>query len=227
MGWFHHSGPCLRMVKGDLFPAWQLPVSIETDHPLKKTLATIALAATLTSVGAGVAHANEGYPAPAPPSTVSQGSIEAGKSVTFTGSGFTPGEEVVITAEAAPSLSVQVGSRAVASRVALAPVQLSTVADAAGKFSIEVQLSEAGTFTLTAKGLTSGVTVSNTVVVQAPAASVASDSSQPSQSSPQGQLPYMGADPALLLWGVVGAGAVAAGTVSILLVKRGEKAVTS
>lgn len=189
---------------------------------MKKTLARIALAATLTSLGAGVAHANEGYPAPAPPSTVSQGSIEAGKSVTFSGTGFTPGEDITVIG-AAPSIGVQAGAgsavRSVAFRVALAPQQLSTVADGAGAFAIEVPLAEAGTFNLTAKGAISGYTVSNTVTVLAPAAASAAV-----EATTPGTLPYMGFDKRLVPLGFLGLGLVAVGTVSIVVVKRGTTA---
>lgn len=187
-------------------------------HPLKKTLATIALAATLSGLGAGVAQANEGYPAPASPSTVSQGSVEAGESVTFAGSGFTAGEDIIITVEAAPSISVQAGAgsagRSVAFRVSLAPSQLSTVADAAGKFSVEVMLSEAGTYTLTAKGAASGVTVSNTVVALAPRVVA--------EEAVQGALANTGLDSRLVALGFLGGVIVAAGTVSIVVAKRGK-----
>lgn len=182
---------------------------------MKRTLAAVAIAATLTALGAGAAQATETYPAPAPPSTVSQGTVQAGNTVTFSGSGFTPGEQIVITADAGTAGSASAaGSRSVASRVALAPLQIETQADAAGKFSVEVTLSEPGVYTLTAKGVTSGVIQTNVVTVQAPVTGVAA------QSSTMASLPDMGADPSLILWGLVGAGALVAGTTSVILVRR-------
>lgn len=132
------------------------------DASLKKTLAAVAIAATLTALGAGAAHADETYPAPVLPSTVSQGTVQAGNTVTFSGSGFTPGEQIVITADAGTSTgSVSAAgsaSRSVPVRVALAPLEIKTLADTAGKFSVEVTLEEPGVYTLTARGVTSGVT---------------------------------------------------------------------
>lgn len=100
---------------------------------MKKTLAAVTLAATLATLGAGAAHATEAYPAPSPPSTVSQGTVQAGNTVTFSGSGFSAGEQIVILSESgAPAGSVSAAgavSRAVTSRVALAPLQVTTQAD--------------------------------------------------------------------------------------------------
>ncbi|MCD5342384.1 hypothetical protein LR392_09140, partial [Arthrobacter sp. AK04] len=68
-----------------------------------------------------------------PPSTVSQGTVQAGNTVTFSGSGFSAGEQIVILSESgAPAGSVSAAgavSRAVTSRVALAPLQVTTQAD--------------------------------------------------------------------------------------------------
>lgn len=63
---------------------------------MKKSLAVIVLAASLTGAGATAAQATT-YPAPAPSSYVSSGSVVAGESVTFAGQGFTPGEQINIT----------------------------------------------------------------------------------------------------------------------------------
>lgn len=188
---------------------------------MKKTLASLAIAATLTTLGAGAAHANETYPAPVPPSTVSQGTVVAGNTVTFTGSGFLPGEQISITASSHSVAGVGIAagavSRSVAFRVPTAPLSLTTQADAAGKFSVEVTLSEPGVYTLTARGLTSGVTTTNTVTVEA--AKVVTP-----QSSEVGGLPPTGLDTTTMLWGLVGVGAVAAGATSMVLVRRRSEA---
>lgn len=188
---------------------------------MKKTLAAVAVAATLTALGAGAAHAEDSYPAPAPLTTVSEGTVQAGSTVTFSGSGFTPGEQVVITADAGSTGAVSAaGSRSAAIRVALAPLQVETQADSAGKFSVEVALSEPGVYTLTAKGVTSGVVQTNTVTVQAPVAGVAAQSTLPDRH------PDTGAE-GLLLWTLLGAGALAAGISSVVVVKRGGKTATA
>lgn len=88
--------------------------------------------------------------------------------MTFSGSGFTPREEVVITTDSTPAVSVHAaGSRSVSARVALAPLQITTEVDTAGKFSVAVTLAEAGTYTPTARGSISGITQTNAVRVEA------------------------------------------------------------
>lgn len=192
---------------------------------MKKTLATVAIAASLTALGAGAAIADDSYPAPAPASTVSQGTVHAGKTVTFSGTGFTPGEQVLITVgtdvSAGGSAAGSV-SRAVAYRVPLAALQITTQADGAGKFSVEVPLPEAGVYTLTAKGATSGVVQTNTVTVKAAEPAAAGVAAQASQT--KGGLPETGAD-GLATWGLIGAGALVAGGVSVALVRRNAKTI--
>lgn len=88
---------------------------------------------------------------------------------------------------------------------------LNTVADSKGAFSVGITLSEAGVYTLTAVGATSGVTHTNTVTVLAPSAG-------PLQTNIG--LADTGADSGLLLWSIVGAGALASGAGSVVLVRR-------
>lgn len=193
---------------------------------MKKTLATVAIAASLTAIGAGAAIADDTYPAPAPATTVSQGTAQVGDTVTFSGSGFTPGEQIDITVGtdvSAGSSGTGSVSRAVGFRVSLAALQITTQADGSGKFSVEVPLPKEGVYTLTAKGVSSGITQTNTITVQA-AAPVAGVEAQASQV--KGGLPETGAD-GLLTWGLIGAGALAAGGISTILVRRNSKAVAA
>jgi len=67
-------------------------------------------------------------------------------------------------------------------------------------------------YTLTAVGAESGVAESNQVTVEAvPAAA-------PAASRPD--LPNTGTDAAILVWGLLGGGAVAAGITSLVVVRR-------
>lgn len=184
---------------------------------MQKTLAAIALAATLTGLGTVAAQAAETYPAPAPQSAVSQGRVLAGGTVTFSGSGFTPGEKIFITVSPGAAAGGAGGAGAATRSVpmlipAVAIETVTTTADTAGAFSVDIVLTNAGVYTLTAVGSVSGVTQTNTVTVTAEqAATVAT----------QGQtLPNTGADAGLLGWSLVGAGALAAGITSVVVVRR-------
>lgn len=77
-------------------------------------------------------------------------------------------------------------------------------------------LSEPGTPTLTAKGTASGVTVANTVVLLAPLVVA--------EEAAQGALANTGLDSRVVALGLLGDVLVAAGTVSIVVAKRGKTA---
>lgn len=103
------------------------------------------------------------YPAEPPASSISDGTVEPGGSVTFSGGGFLPYEKVSI------SVDYGVSDNAAAFRPAALRTILTTTADGKGFFSISVRLHKAGTATIKAVGQTSGVSVVSTVEV-APAA---------------------------------------------------------
>ncbi|MDI6101289.1 hypothetical protein QLQ12_21985 [Actinoplanes sp. NEAU-A12] len=109
------------------------------------------------------------YPADPPPAVISDGTVEPGGTVTFSGTGFQPFEVISIdigydgsdsTAAYRPS-----GGFVLAAFEVAALAKITTKADANGNFSIEVPLAEAGTATLVATGLTSGKTVTALVEV--------------------------------------------------------------
>ncbi|GAA2529562.1 hypothetical protein [Pilimelia columellifera] len=126
----------------------------------------------------------EPYPAEAPAATVSTAVVAPGGEVTFYATGFIPGETVSITvsysgtamparAVAMIPVSYQAGAastRLSATSVAAAGKAQNVIADGSGSISTGVVLSQTGTATITATGLTSGVTVSQTVIVAAGAA---------------------------------------------------------
>lgn len=112
----------------------------------------------------------EPYPAEPPASVLSEGQVSDGGSVTFSGRGFLPGEIIAITISYGGSDS---NAAAPATAGRFVPVTmtfqkkagLTVTATSAGTFSVRLRLTEVGTATLVATGLTSGVTVTQTVEV--------------------------------------------------------------
>jgi LPXTG-motif cell wall-anchored protein len=103
----------------------------------------------------------------------------------------------------------------------LAPQTFATTADANGNFAFPVTISEAGTYTLTATGLTSGNTVTASVTV---VGATVGTSAGVSTSGSASELADTGANSSMLLWSLVGAGALAAGATSVVVVRRRAKA---
>jgi LPXTG-motif cell wall-anchored protein len=196
---------------------------------LKKTLAVLALAGSIALVGSTPAMAVN-YPAPVDHGAVSGSIVTPGATITFSGTGFAHGEtihiSIVITAPGKPQGAAAPGAGAavlaVGSSLSLAPTEVTTVADANGAFALPVTLSEAGTYQLTAVGATSGHTVTATVVAAAPAAGLANTGADLANTGGTG-LANTGVDSSLILWGLVGAGALVAGTASVVVVRRRAK----
>lgn len=187
---------------------------------MKKSLAVLALAGTIALAASAPAMAVD-YPAPAQQGTVSNATVGVGGSVVFSGNGFAAGETINITvnqtttaqgAGTAGGGSVVMG---VAGALPLAPLTLTAVANNAGAFSVTVQLNSAGTYVLTAVGATSGHTVTATVVATA--------ASSAGLANTGSSLASTGVDSSLILWGLVGAGALVAGTASVVVVRRRAK----
>lgn len=164
---------------------------------MKKALAAVALAGSIALIGAIPAVAST-YPAGPAVGVVSDGSPAIGEIFSFSGKGFAPGEAIVIT----------VGSRT-----------FNVTADANGNFTFQLSLTEAGTFTLTAKGA-SGHTVTATVTVEGVTLAGSSNGTSHGSSSAGGGLADTGADSNLLIWSLVGGGALAAGITSVVVVRR-------
>lgn len=200
---------------------------------MKKTFAALALAGTVALVSAVPAladHEAPTYPGGATEGTVSSGTVSDGGTVTFAGTGFEDNEPIAITA--APTAAPQAiggsfsggASLAVPAKIAVpfATQTFSTTADSNGAFSYTITLSEPGTYLLTAEGLTSGHTVSSTVSVLS--ASTGTQSGSTNSNAAGGSLADTGADFSLVLWSLVGAGALAAGATSVIVVRRRAKA---
>jgi LPXTG-motif cell wall-anchored protein len=194
---------------------------------MKKSLAAIALAGSIALIGAVPAVAAT-YPAPPANAAVSDGTVGPGEQFVFRGNGFLAGEGLTITVTpgnppAANGSSVSNGSRTVPSKITLplAPQTFSTTADANGAFAFPLTISEAGTYTLTATGLTSGRTA--TAVVTVVGTGLANTGGAPLANT-GAPLANTGADASLVLWSLVGAGALAAGATSVVVVRRRAKA---
>jgi hypothetical protein len=144
----------------------------------------------------------EPYPASPPITTVNQGTVSAGRGVVFSGSGYGAGEAITITVVYANGETATIN----------------VVADANGNFSTTVQLTQAGTATLTATGQTTHVVSSANVQVVA----------GPPPPGDGGGLPVTGAPRSRLVGQLVtGASAVLLGTgllwVTMMWRRRGVK----
>ena len=201
---------------------------------MKKTLAALALAASIALIGSAPAMATT-YPALPPQAAVSDGTVGPGEQFVFRGQGFHAGESLTISVTPGnpPAASgATFGSRSVASKinVALAAQTFSTTADAQGAFAFPLTISTAGTYYLTATGTIptasgSPLTVGPVTVVVDPAfaSSGAPLSNTGASLANTGGLANTGADSGLVLWTLVGAGALAAGAASVVVVRRRAK----
>ena len=196
---------------------------------MKKTASALVLAGSLAFFGAGAANAVENYPAPAP-GGVSDATVAPGATVTFGGSGFTPGEAIRVDVDYS-NTPVVVPGTGVNGVIILAEVinSFTTTADAQGVFSTPVTLGEAGTYTLTATGLTSGKTITSSVSVDPAFANDGSGAGDGGSGDGSGagnggsddaDLANTGADSAMLLWGAAGIVAVGAGVASVAVARR-------
>lgn len=193
---------------------------------MKKTLAAITLAGSIALIGAVPAMAtNAPYPAPPANSAVSDGTVGPGERFVFRGNGFRAGEGLVIIVTpgrpAAAGASVAGRGMTVTGKITLplAPQSFSTKADASGAFSYPLTISETGVYTITATGQESGVTSSTSITVQG--AAVGANLATTGNGT---ALANTGADSNLMIWSLVGAGALAAGVTSVVVVRRRAKA---
>ncbi|MEZ2392160.1 hypothetical protein AB6813_22000 [bacterium RCC_150] len=206
---------------------------------MKRSIAALALAGTIVLAGTTPAMADN-YPAPGNEwGTVSDGTIDRGGSVTFSGTGYIPGETINITFD---KIGGPKGS---------APAAFSVVADGTGVFSTSITFTNAGNYMITAVGASSGNTRSARVSVNngnhngdgnnngagnngnhgagnngggkgkgdsdlLAVSSVTGVGTAAGQANPA-------ADSSMILWGLVGAGVLATGTTSVLVVRRRNK----
>lgn len=205
---------------------------------MKKSIAALALAGTIALTGTAPAFAAN-YPAPPANSAVSDGVVGPGETFTFSGRGFLAGEPLIIrvTPGARPAstgASIAGGaSRSVPSKISVyaAAQEFSTTADANGAFAFPLSISEPGVYTLTATGVTSGTVVTQSVTVEGAATDLGSGTGTGSGLANTGGsgagLANTGADSSLVLWSLVGGGALAAGAASVIVVRRRANAEAS
>jgi LPXTG-motif cell wall-anchored protein len=120
------------------------------DHLVRRLVAATALLFAVLLATPGMSAAAP-YPAPAGPGTVSSGTVTLGDTVTFSGTGFLPGEPVIVGIGYGQSGGM-LGE---------------TTASPTGDFSIVVEPPQAGNATLFATGETSGVQVTAAIRILA------------------------------------------------------------
>lgn len=197
---------------------------------MKKTFAALALAGSIALIGSAPAMAAT-YPALPPQAAVSDGVVGPGETFVFRGQGFRPFERLIIrvTPGVPPaSNGAGVGNRAVAARIPVVTEaqELSATADAQGAVALPIAINEAGTYSITATGTESGVTVGPVTVTVAASLANTGGSTAGAPLANTGGVPLAntGADSGLVLWTLVGAGALAAGATSVVVVRRRAKA---
>lgn len=201
---------------------------------MKKSIATLALAGSISLIGAGTATAATPapYPAPSTGTTVSTTIVTPGGTVVLTvASGFQPGETITITVtfngvpQAAGALGNGGVSRSVPGLIDLPQTITNTqtvTANTSGGFSAPVKLgTQEGTYTITAVGNTSKHSVSQTVTVDK--GTDAQPAGTGANTNAGAGLADTGADSGLVLWTLVGAGALAVGATSVVVVRRRAK----
>lgn len=212
----HHRITNLKRLRGDT---------------LKKTLATLALAGSIALISSAPAIAAN-YPPLPPQAAVSDGVVGPGETFVFRGQGFLAGETLTIrvTPGRAPASNGAniAGSRAVAARISVAAEAqtLTATADAQGAVSLPIAINQPGTYSITATGNTSGVTVGPVTVTVVPAALVA-DGNAVANANGNSALANTGTDASLFLWGAAGVGALGLGAAGVILVRRNKEAVAA
>jgi LPXTG-motif cell wall-anchored protein len=198
---------------------------------MKKTLAALALAGSLALVGTAPAIAAN-YPAQPNCVGVSDGTLAPGQTFTFSGTCFAPGEVITITVTLAVTPQAVGGGAggvgmSVPSKITLplAPAPFTTTADGNGDFKTELSIAEAGTYTVTATSATQSHSAT-VVVSDQNGTGLANTGGGAALANTGGgaALANTGADSGLVLWTLVGAGALAAGAASVVVVRRRAKA---
>ncbi|MFP3462964.1 hypothetical protein R5O87_19195 [Arthrobacter globiformis] len=197
---------------------------------MKKYIAALAFAGIIALTGTAPAVAAT-YPAPGDENgIVSDGTIARGESITFSGSGYIAGETINITFRRTGGQKNSEGQRP-------APSNFSVTAGRTGAFSTTITFPDSGNYMISAVGATSGTTRSAAVVVNAGNGGGNnngggnhgnrngkgnSDFAAVSSVTATGHA-NTGADSNLVLWSLVGAGALAASAASAAVVRRRAK----
>ncbi|GAB14327.1 hypothetical protein ARGLB_064_00900 [Arthrobacter globiformis NBRC 12137] len=206
---------------------------------MKKSIAALALAGTIALTGTAPAMAAN-YPATPANAAVSDGVVGPGEAFTFSARGFFAGEPLIIrvTPGAAPaatgaSIAGAGASRSVPSKISVyaAAQELNATADASGAVALPLTITDPGVYTITATGVNSGHTSTPVTVTVEGAATgsgtVAGGTGTDLSNTGGAGLANTGADSSLVLWSLVGAGALAAGAASVVVVRRRANAEAS
>ncbi|MHC6593429.1 LPXTG cell wall anchor domain-containing protein [Arthrobacter sp. C152] len=193
---------------------------------MKKTFAALALAGSIALIGSAPAMAAT-YPALPPQAAVSDGTVGPGETFVFRGQGFLAGESLTINVTPGnPPAATGAGlGRSVSAAIPVfTATTLGATADAQGAVSLPISIGEAGTYSITATGNTSGITVGPVTVTVAASLANTGGTAAGAPLANTGGLANTGADSGLVLWTLVGAGALAAGATSVVVVRRRAKA---
>lgn len=190
---------------------------------MKKTITTLVVAGTVMFAGIAPAVAST-YPAPGnEQGTVSDGTIDRGESITFSGSGYIPGEAVNITFEK------RGGPRG------SAPANFSVIADGNGTISTSITFDDAGNYMIAAVGAESGNVRSARVAVNngnhgrgnngigkgsGNDASGFVAASNVTEAGATARPEKVAADSSLMVWGMAGASVLAAGAATVAVARR-------
>ena len=196
---------------------------------MKKTFAAVALAGILTfSVGTIAAQAAPNTSAEGSV-TVSEAAEAPGKTFTYAGTGFTP-EEVIDTTvtHTGPAAAGAFGSTGGGLSLSApsigkpaAPISFTTTVAADGTFSVPVILAKTGSYTLATTGRTSGKTAAQAVKVTASAdAATTARSGGEVAGVFKGGVANTGIDLSVLVWSLVGSGALATGMGTVVTSRR-------
>jgi LPXTG-motif cell wall-anchored protein len=170
------------------------------DHLARRLVAAVVLLFGVLLATPGISAAAP-YPAPAGPGTVSSGTVTLGDTVTFSGTGFLPGETIIIAMGYGQSGGI-VGD---------------TTASLTGDFSVEVEPPMAGNATLFATGETSGVQVTAAIRVLAADGTGGTDTDT-EVSTTSGRLPVTGTDSGTIALG--GAALLVLGVALVAVTRR-------
>lgn len=191
---------------------------------MKKMLAVLALAGSIALIGSPAVAAE--YPANPPiplQAAVSDGTVGPGEQFVFRGR-YNPFANQTLTVQVTPGNppaagGAQVGGTTVSARIPVfqEPQTLTGSADREGNYSVPITIAEAGTYLITATDGRGNSVGPVTVVVDPAYASALSN------TGGGAALANTGADSGLILWTLVGAGALAAGATSVVVVRRRAK----
>ncbi|MDQ0922267.1 LPXTG-motif cell wall-anchored protein [Pseudarthrobacter sp. W1I19] len=204
--------------------------SLKTSAPwgtlMKKIFAALILASSVALVGTTPVAASTYVPdTPVEVEVIPNDNVLSGDAFIFRGSGFNPGEGLTITVTLEnQAASVSAGSLTVPTQITmpLPPLQIKPEENVNGSFRVEMRIMELGRHTITATGNVSAKQDSDPVRV-VPAIGAASSKTDAVVAGTGSRLANTGIDSGLLLWTLVGAGALATGATSVAIARRRAK----